>query len=218
MNILDNTTSNSWTEEEKDRVVKVFKWLIQEDKKQNPNLHKNTNTQVEPKYDNNSPMEDKKITITRTKESVTYPADCIYILAMNPCACGGKNCTCTDKEILRYRKKISGPIADRIDIWISVSKIEYENFSEAGSENKNSSAAIAERVKRARLFKKSRMKNIKMDPETLSFFTQSAKKLGFSGRAYARTADVAGTIADLAQSEEIKKEHVMEALQYRNRE
>lgn len=164
------------------------------------------------------PMEEKKITITRTKESVTYPADCIYILAMNPCACGGKNCTCTDKEILRYRKKISGPIADRIDIWISVSKIEYENLSETAGENKNSSAVMAERVKRARLFKKSRPNIAKMDQEALSFFTQSAKKLGFSGRAYARTADVAATIANLAQSEEIKKEHVMEALQYRKRD
>ncbi len=167
------------------------------------------------------PMEEKKITITRTKESVTYPADCIYIFAMNPCACGGKKCICTEKEIVRYRKKISGPIADRIDIWISVSKIEHEKFSNGTGANKtvaDESKLMAGRIRQARLFNRNCNSNAEINPRALSFFTESAKKLNLSGRAYVRTVHVARTIADLAQSREIKKEHIMEALQYRQRD
>ena len=167
------------------------------------------------------PMEEKKITITRTRESVTYPADCIYILAMNPCACGGKKCICTEKEIARYRKKISGPIADRIDIWISVSKIEYEKFSTHLNGNRTStetSKSMSARIKQARLFAKKLGTSKETSLEAAAFLLESARKLELSGRAHVRTANVAGTIANLAQSEKIKKEHIMEALQYRLRD
>jgi magnesium chelatase family protein len=169
------------------------------------------------------PMEEKKITITRTKESISYPADCIYILAMNPCACGGKKCLCTNNEIERYRKKISGPIADRIDIWISVSKVEYAKFHEQKPNSdkieKNSSEIMAKRIKNARIFKNNRNKNNAnlIEADAFSFFKKSAEKLALSGRSYTRTLNVARTIADLEQSEKIKKEHIMEALQYRKR-
>jgi magnesium chelatase family protein len=173
------------------------------------------------------PMEEKQVTITRTKESMTYPADCIYILAMNPCPCGGRNCICTEKEIIRYRKKISGPIADRIDIWISVSKIEYEKFLDRNMIDRINSEIMAERVKNSRILKNKRMqiagdtkndKNFEIEKDAARFLVESSEKLGLSGRAYIRTADVAQTIADLSQSIKIKKEHVMEALQYRKRD
>jgi magnesium chelatase family protein len=171
-------------------------------------------------------MEEKKITITRTKESTTYPADCIYILAMNPCACGGANCICTEKEILRYRKKISGPIADRIEIWISVSKVEYEKFSEPDAGNATNSKTMAARVRAARKCKANRNidngidggGNPKADSGALAFLAQSAEKMNISARAYMRTINVARTIADLEQSDNIKTKHIMEALQYRRKE
>jgi magnesium chelatase family protein len=184
------------------------------------------------------PLEEKSITITRTKESMTYPADCIYILAMNPCPCGGKNgkrnCVCSNADLARYRKKISGPIADRIDIWISVSKVEYEKFSSAksfggrccGDDNEthswSESKRAALRVYKAREFNKKHANlgtlEEKISKESLAILLQSARELDFSGRAYTRTLQVARTVANLDLSEEIKKEHILEALQYRQRD
>jgi magnesium chelatase family protein len=179
------------------------------------------------------PLEEKSITVTRTKESTTYPADCIYILAMNPCPCGGKNgkrnCVCSNADLARYRKKISGPIADRIDIWISVSKVEYEKFSNIKPHNdkndthiQSESELAALRVYKAREFNKKHVDpgvpEERISKESLAVLLHSARELGFSGRAYTRTLQVARTVANLDLSEEIKKEHVLEALQYRQRD
>jgi magnesium chelatase family protein len=84
------------------------------------------------------PLEDQIITISRARGTLTFPAQCILIASMNPCPCGyGKEkgkCICTDKDIAFYRKKISGPIVDRIDLWVSVSKVEYEKLSSFSSQ------------------------------------------------------------------------------------
>ncbi len=185
------------------------------------------------------PLEDRVITISRARGSLTFPAQCILIASMNPCPCGygkEKGCSCTDSEIRWYRKRISGPIIDRIDIWVSVSKVEYDKLCNSSSENENSET-IRRRVENARKNQIIRFKNknienkslnsemnvsdiekcIIFDKEIKKFLTNSAEKLGMSGRAYHRTIKLAQTIADLEGSESIKKEHILEALQYREK-
>jgi magnesium chelatase family protein len=174
------------------------------------------------------PLEDHAITVTRARGSVTYPAQCIFIAAMNPCPCGysygndsKKRCVCTDHELARYRKKISGPIIDRIDLWVRLSKIEYQKFTTTSENNSaESSRIIRDRVIKARKFHTmldlSSSSN-SMSDEAEKILVSCAKKLQLSGRGYRRTIDVARTIAHLAAEKEIKEEHVLEALQYRQR-
>lgn len=183
------------------------------------------------------PLEDRVITISRAKGTLTFPAQCILVASMNPCPCGfggGKNCSCTDKDIRWYKKKISGPIIDRIDIWVSVSKVEYDKLSEKSSSNENSET-IRKRVESARKIQKRRFlqKDIKnklfnsemsvtdiekcvyLNPEIKNLLSSSAERLNMSGRAYHRTIKLAQTIADLDKREKIEKSHILEALQYR---
>ena len=172
------------------------------------------------------PLESHSITITRTHGGATYPAHCIFIAAMNPCACGkGKQngCICTNSELVRYQKKISGAITDRIDLWIPVSKIKYEDFSKKSIKNE-SSATIRERVIICRLLQKKRFESAQnrhnhmhpydytynsdmtsLDIEKMTsisqkgktILTDAAKKMNLSGRGYHRTIKVAQTIADM---------------------
>ncbi|HEY4494482.1 MAG TPA: YifB family Mg chelatase-like AAA ATPase [Candidatus Paceibacterota bacterium] len=194
------------------------------------------------------PLEDHVITISRAKGTLTFPAQCILIASMNPCPCGygkeksnGKICTCTERDIARYKKQISGPIVDRIDMWVSVSKVEYEKLSGGNSENpsyKNeNSQEIARRVLSARKIQLRRFRNkgienkkinsemsvsniekcIFLNVEVKKLLTSSAERLGLSGRAFHRIIKVAQTIADLENKQNIEKEHILEALQYRQR-
>jgi magnesium chelatase family protein len=193
------------------------------------------------------PMEDHTITISRARGTLTFPAQCILIASMNPCPCGyGKEnlgqkgsgkCSCTDKDIVWYRKKISGPIIDRIDLWVSVSKVEYEKLSGVFKNSNENSESIRGRVETARKnqiarFKNKKIKNKKLNtemsvadidkcisltPEIRKLLTSSAERLSLSGRAFHRIIKVAQTIADLEGAKEIKKEHILEALQYRQR-
>lgn len=197
------------------------------------------------------PLEDHVVTISRARGTLTFPAQCILIAAMNPCPCGygrrtggekgeGKSCSCTDRDIAWYKKKISGPIIDRIDLWVSVSKVEYEKLSgfASGARNLNeNSEIIRKRIESARKiqakrFKDNKIKNKKLNsemsvsniekmivltPEIKNLVTKSAERLALSGRAFHRVLKVAQTIADLEGKLEIEKEHILEALQYRQK-
>lgn len=185
------------------------------------------------------PLEDGVVTISRARGSLTFPAQCILVASMNPCPCGygkEKGCTCTERDIILYKKRISGPIIDRIDLWVSVSKVEYEKL--AGSSRINeTSASIRRRVENARkrqlrrfIEKKVRHKKvngemnvsdmekcIELKADIKELLSSSAKRLGLSGRAFHRTMKLARTIADLEGKSEVQKNHVLEALQYRQR-
>ncbi len=189
------------------------------------------------------PLEDYMITISRARGTLTFPAQCILIASMNPCPCGyGKNgaCSCSEKDIIQYRKKISGPIIDRIDLWVSVSKVEYEKlsgFATATTRTNETSHVIRKRIELARTIQAERFlgKNITgkklnsemsvsdieqliiITNEARTLLTRSAEKLALSGRAFHRVLKVAQTIADLDMKKEIQKEHILEALQYRQR-
>lgn len=185
------------------------------------------------------PMEDLTVTISRAKGTLTFPAQCIIIASMNPCPCGygrEKGCTCSDRDITNYKKKISGPIVDRIDLWISVSKIEYDKLSK-NSKNNEGSAMIQKRVVNARKLQKKRFdkfkiknkkfnsemsvsdmeKTIVLNKEITELLKSSAERLGLSARAYHRIIKLSQTIADLEMSKEINKNHLLEALQYRQK-
>jgi magnesium chelatase family protein len=183
------------------------------------------------------PLEDGKVTISRSKLSVDYPANFMLASAMNPCPCGyytdpNNECTCTTIQIQRYMARISGPLLDRIDIHIEVPAVKYKEL--ASKELGESSATIRERVVYARQRQTDRFKNIKgmycnanmgskeireyccIDHAGEELLKMAITKLGLSARAYDRILKVARTIADLAASESIRPEHISEAIQYRS--
>ncbi len=185
------------------------------------------------------PLEDKVINISRAKGSVKFPANFILISAANPCPCGNagtsKECICSMGALLRYRRKISGPIIDRIDICIDVPRIEHEKLSD-DSTNLETSTTIKNRVEKAREVqrkrfsqkdKKTQMKtNSDMTTKEIKAFAtlpealkntlnQAATKLDLSGRAYHKVIKLARTIADLEGEPDIQENHIFEALQYR---
>ncbi len=185
------------------------------------------------------PLEERMIKVSRAKGTATFPADFILIAAMNPCPCGNygsekKRCTCNPMQIQRYQRKISGPIMDRIDIWIEVGSIEHSVLDTTHSGE--SSKEIRKRVENSRKVQKNRFekfgenlsrnseiraKNIKeisaLDKDAGVLLVSSAEKLSLSPRAYHRVVRLARTIADLEGSEEVKVPHVLEALQYRQK-
>ncbi len=185
------------------------------------------------------PLEDLSITISRARGTLTFPAQCILIASMNPCPCGygkEKNCTCSERDISNYKKKISGPIVDRIDLWISVSKIEYDKLSDSSKDTENSKTmrkrVIHARELQKKRFEKYKIKNKKYNSEmsvsdiekmivlkkdVQEILKSSSERLGLSARAYHRILKLSQTIADLENSEEIKKNHLLEALQYRQK-
>jgi magnesium chelatase family protein len=184
------------------------------------------------------PLEDRLITISRARGVITFPAQCILVASMNPCPCGrGKDhgCTCAEKTLDAYRRRLSGPIMDRIDVAVNVSKVDYQKLA-AQSSTAEKSAAIRARVEAARFIQAKRFthhgiakcynsemnaqdieKMIIMEPDARSLLALSAEKFELSGRAFHRVIKVARTIADLANREEIRKEDILEALQYRQK-
>lgn len=182
------------------------------------------------------PLEDGKVTITRSSATVTYPSNLMVVAAMNPCPCGyyghpTRQCVCSDALKKRYNDKISGPILDRIDIHIEVQAIDYEQLS--GKQEEESSEAIRKRVNEAREVQNKRFEgtdiscNAKMSPKATREFcimTEEADELlktsfdalDLSARAYDKILRIARTIADLDKSEKIEFEHIAEAIQYRS--
>ena len=186
------------------------------------------------------PMEDKVVTISRAKGSLTFPANFQMIGAMNPCPCGYygdpiKPCTCSAMVVTKYQKRISGPLLDRIDIHVEVPRIEYEKLSEVRLGE--SSATVRERVEAARSLQRARFTdgggnhvrcNAEMRPAVVRKFCSlddsgqtlmktAMNQMQLSARAYHRILKLARTIADLAGSVEILPAQVAEALQYRSR-
>lgn len=181
------------------------------------------------------PLEDNEITITRAGGTYKYPCDFMLIASYNPCPCGylgdpHHECYCSEGQIAKYMSRISGPLLDRIDIQVQVPAVTFEEL-ESKSVGETS-ATIRERVNRARNIQLERYKgtkifsNSRLTPELMEKYCKTDKagsnilkfafdKLGLSGRAYNRILKVARTIADLAGSEEIKSEHITEAIQYR---
>ena len=183
------------------------------------------------------PLEDNIVSISRARGSAVFPSNFILVAAMNPCPCGNagsrqKACICRPSDILRYERKMSGPIIDRIDIWVSVGPVDYGKLGGEGSGE--SSENIRVRVRKARNLQKERFKNAGRNISTNSemsvkdldnmaglsmpvraLLDKSAERLGLSARAYHRVIKLSRTIADLGESDDIKEEHILEALQYR---
>jgi len=185
------------------------------------------------------PLEDKIINISRVKGSAQFPANFILVAAMNPCPCGKhgteKTCTCTPAHLLKYQRKLSGPIMDRIDIWLSVGSVDHAKLSEKDP-GARTSADLKARVSSARAIQRKRFKesaqritaNSEMGaraiteliflPENVKeMLNRSAKRLGLSARAYHKVIKVARTIADLDNAPDIAESHLLEAIQYRPR-
>ena len=183
------------------------------------------------------PLEERRITVSRAKLSVDYPANVMLIASMNPCLCGfynhpEKECTCPPGAVQKYLNKISGPLLDRIDLHVEVTPV---NFSELSSDRlAEKSEDIRERVIKARDIQTERFgnkpelhANAQMSPQMVrdlckidmagqALLKRAMEKLGLSARAYDRILKVSRTIADLAGSEEIKLEHLAEAIHFRS--
>lgn len=183
------------------------------------------------------PLEERVITIARARMSCDFPASFMLIASMNPCPCGyynhpSKPCSCIPGMVQRYLSRISGPLLDRIDIHIEVVPVDYENLSKAAPAERSS--RIRQRVMRAREIQAERFagsdgiySNAQMTPAMIRRYCQpddagsrllraAMEKRGLSARAYDRILKVSRTIADLDEAENIRPEHLSEAINYRN--
>ena len=183
------------------------------------------------------PMEERKVTISRAKISIEYPANFMLVASMNPCPCGyynhpEKKCVCGSAIVQRYLSKISGPLLDRIDIHVEVVPVSFDEM--AANRKNESSAEIRERVVRAREVQAERFRDNEtiycnaMMPSNMvkevcaindagkSLLRNAMERLGLSARAYDRILKVSRTVADLAGSPDIRTEHLAEAIQYRS--
>jgi magnesium chelatase family protein len=182
------------------------------------------------------PLEDKRITISRTKMTVDYPANVMLVCSMNPCPCGhygnaNQQCQCRPEAIQRYMAKISGPLLDRIDIHVQVQAVKVDELATAPMGEH--SAAIRVRVERARQCQQERFRAVdgvyknadmstqdlrrycELDADGASILRRAMTSMGFSARAYDRIIKVARTIADLGGRDRIGADDVAEAVQYR---
>ncbi|MCD8202519.1 MAG: YifB family Mg chelatase-like AAA ATPase, partial [Prevotella sp.] len=183
------------------------------------------------------PLEDRKITISRSKYTIEFPCSFMFVASANPCPCGYYNdpthtCVCTPGQIQRYMNKISGPLLDRIDIQIEITPVPFNDISRTAPGE--SSAVIRERVIKARHIQETRFRNNKgihcnaqmtermihqyaePDKAGTNLLRSAMDRLNLSARAYNRILKVARTIADLEGSEQVLPQHLAEAISYRN--
>ena len=182
------------------------------------------------------PLEDRNVTISRVSASLTYPCNFILVASMNPCPCGyygskEKECTCSESQIAKYMSKISGPLLDRIDIQVKVNPVKYNKLSTEAEEE--TSEQIRKRVNNARKIQLERYRKFgifsnaeltqslinqycNLDDKCHKIMENAFEKLKLSARAYTRILKVARTIADLANSNDIKAIHLAEAINYRD--
>lgn len=184
------------------------------------------------------PLEDRVVTITRVSGTLTFPASLILVGACNPCPCGyygdsQKACVCSPSAVTRYKKRLSGPLVDRIDIHVEVPRVAYEKLAGVGVGEP--SASVRARVEAARTVQRSRFEGLPvrtngemrpaeirqfcvLDAAGQSLVKAAMRQLNLSARGYHRVLKLARTIADLARAERIEAVHLAEALQYRARE
>lgn len=187
------------------------------------------------------PLENHEVTVSRAQGTLTFPANFILIAAQNPCPCGywgdqERQCTCSANQIIRYQKKISGPLLDRIDIHLEVPRIKFEKLSK--EELSEPSKNVKGRVKQARNIQQKRFldslsgkiltnsemnqrqikKFCQLDDKSKTILKQAVDQLSLSARAFFRVIKIARTIADLEDKENIKPDFIAEALQYRPKE
>ena len=185
------------------------------------------------------PLEDHIVTISRAQGSLTFPANFMLVTAMNPCPCGNygdplKPCICSESIVARYQRRISGPLLDRIDIFIEVPRIEYEKLADMTPAEP--SMKVRDRVEAARGLQTRRFSEtmtqanaemtpaevrdycqVTLDDQSRSLLKLATSQLQLSARAFHRILKVARTIADLGGSDVIAAPHVAEAIQYRQR-
>lgn len=183
------------------------------------------------------PLEERKVTISRARMSVDFPASFMLVASMNPCPCGfynhpDKECVCGHGVVQKYLNKVSGPLLDRIDIHVEVTPVPFSELSRERISEK--SEMVRQRVIQARQIQENRFQEAenvycnsqmsakqlrticRLSPECSQLLKVAVERIGLSARAYDRILKVARTIADLAGSEEIQTEHIAEAIQYRN--
>ncbi len=181
------------------------------------------------------PIEDGVVTVSRVQGTVSFPARFTLIASQNPCPCGyygdkERRCVCSPTQIIKYQKRISGPLLDRIDLYVNVPKVETEKLTNLATGE--SSEVVRKRVENARNKQTRRFQNLpiftnaemnsnqveefcKIDETTSSLLKSAITSMKLSARGYTRVLKLSRTIADLADSEDIKMEHVAEAIQYR---
>jgi magnesium chelatase family protein len=183
------------------------------------------------------PLEDRKITISRSKFSIEYPAGFMLVSSMNPCPCGfynhpEKECVCPPGAVQKYMNRISGPLLDRIDIHIEIVPVSFEKLSQ--TVEVENSESIRQRVIKARKIQELRFadyegiycnaqmssrllrKYVHLSDEVAAILKNAMQRLNLSARAYDRILKVARTIADLEESEDVLVHHIQEAIGYRN--
>ncbi|QJX47210.1 YifB family Mg chelatase-like AAA ATPase [Hymenobacter taeanensis] len=183
------------------------------------------------------PLEERRVTISRAKLSIDFPANFMLIASMNPCPCGyynhpEKECVCGPGVVQRYLNKVSGPLLDRIDLHVEVTPVTFDQMTE--TRRAENSQDIQQRVEKARQQQAARFQEFseihsnammpsqmvkdicRIDQAGLALLKTAMERLGLSARAYDRILKVARTIADLADAEEIRIEHLAEAIQYRS--
>ncbi len=182
------------------------------------------------------PLEERKITVSRATGSEIFPADFVLVVAMNPCPCGfyGTNkCSCSAAAIQRYQNKISGPIADRIDIWVELNQVEYDKLLDKKERSAKEHNEALNLINTARNAQKKRYgeypllnsqlsvaainKFIELERDVKELLDSASEKMGLSARAYHKVLKLSRTIADLNASDKISEEHILEALGYREK-